>query len=91
MTENCEWVHVGDVVIESGRLALVDPALADEVVNLEGDGAVLVGAPGLMVTTGLGDGTYPVLAHYMDVEGIGRRLTAVSVTFLDHEDSDDAI
>ena len=88
MTENCEWRHVGDVVIESGRLALVDPVLA-EVVNLEGDGDVLIGAPGLIVTTGLGDGVYPVLAHYMDVEGIGRRISAVEVTFLDHEDDYD--
>jgi hypothetical protein len=89
MPENCEWVHIGDVVIESGRLALVDPVLADHVVNLEGDGDVVVGAPGLLVSTGLGDGSYPVLAHYMDVEGIGRRLTAVEVTFLDHEEVPD--
>jgi len=82
-----EWVHVGQVVIESGRLALVDPELSDDLLSLEDDGSgeILVGAPGLIVSTGLGDGRYPVDVLYTDVEGLGRRIAAVQVTFLEHE------
>ncbi len=38
------------------RSLQVDPVLADEVVDLEGNEDIVVGAPGLMVSTGLGDG-----------------------------------
>lgn len=40
-----KWVYVGVVIIETGRLALVDPALSDEVVNLGGNEDIVVGAP----------------------------------------------
>lgn len=72
-----EWAYVGDVVVESGRLALVDPALADELLRLPDDRSdeIVVGAPGLIVTTGLGDGRYPVDVLYTDVEGIGRSMS----------------
>jgi hypothetical protein len=76
------WVHVGDVVVETGQVAIVDPALADEVVNLEGIDDILVGAPGLIVSSGLGDGIYPVEVMYKDLEPDDRRIAAVMVTFL---------
>jgi hypothetical protein len=87
--QSCGWVYVGDVIIETGRLALVDPVLADEVVNLEGNEDIVVGAPGLMVSTGLGDGRYPVDVLCTDVGGIGRRIAAVQVTFLEPEHEDE--
>jgi len=49
----------------------------------------VVGAPGLMVSTGLGDGRYPVDVLYTDVEGGGRRIAAVQVMFLDLEHKDE--
>jgi hypothetical protein len=85
-----DWVHVGEVIIETGRLALVDPALADEVVHLEGNEDVVVGAPGLLVSTGLGDGRYPVDVLYEDLGDLGRRVACVQITFLpDHTHDDD--
>lgn len=77
------------MIIETDPLAMVDSTLADEVVNLGATRTIVVGAPGLMVSTGIGDGRYPVDVLYTDVEGAGRRIAAVQVTFLEHEHEDE--
>jgi hypothetical protein len=43
-----EWVHVADVIIDMGRLVLVDPVLVDELPDDDGADEILVGASGLI-------------------------------------------
>lgn len=44
-------------------------------------GEKLVRGVGVNVPTGLGDGIYPVIAHYETLEGIGRRLFSIYIPF----------
>lgn len=89
-----EWQVIGQVPIDTGRLALVDPMNADdvtareeeedpgtlnyEVVNNEGGIGVAVYA-----ATGLGDGIYPVEARFAEVQG-AMRIVEIRVRFLPH-------
>ena len=43
-----EWVHVADVIIDIGRLVLVDPVLVDELPYDDGADEILVGASGFI-------------------------------------------
>jgi hypothetical protein len=88
-----DWQVIGEVPIDTGRLALVDPMNADDVSRHEMD------EPGLMnyevvtnengagvavyVSTGLGDGIYPVEARFEQAEG-STRIAEVRVRFLPH-------
>lgn len=41
---------------------------------------------GICTSTGLGDGLYPVVAHYVDDETFGRRVARVEVIFLPEDE-----
>jgi hypothetical protein len=88
-----EWQVIGQVPIDTGRLALVDPMNAEDVADHER------GEPGLLnyevvtsdlgvgvavyVSTGLGDGLYPIGARFEEAEG-SMRIAEVRVKFLPH-------
>jgi hypothetical protein len=98
-----DWQVIGEVLIDTGRLALVDPMNAEDVVRHEDDVAARLeddDSPGSMmtyevvtnefgvgvalyVTTGLGDGVYPVKARFEQAEG-AMRIAEVRVRFLPH-------
>jgi hypothetical protein len=87
-------LHVGDIAIDTGRLIMCDPCRAEEVAAQANEsdeqgahqytkvfGEKLVMGVGVNVPTGLGDGIYPVIAHYETLEGIGRRLFSIYIPF----------
>ncbi len=94
-----KWVEIGKVAVDSGRLLISDHCYQDQkaVQDLED---LLEGAgfpdhlslpfdlghegAGISVHAGLGDGLYPVTARYEDVEGWGKRIAEVKITFLPH-------
>lgn len=58
--------------------------------NLAGQlnfGAGHAGA-GVVSSTGLGDGLYPVYAEYVDDPNWGRRITRLEIVFIDDEDEE---
>ena len=44
---------------------------------------------GVCVSTGVGDGLYPVYANIEEVPGWGERVTSVRIEFIEGEDDDD--
>jgi hypothetical protein len=77
-----EWVKVGQVVIDSGRLLLTDPAYAGDLEDFlqtfpDRSGAASKGDVAMLVTAGLGDGDYPVSAKYTD-----GKIASVRVDFI---------
>jgi hypothetical protein len=90
-----QWEQVGEVGIDSGTLALVDPVYAETVSAAEGLEATDTGGVGtirpqgavrdlgVIVSTGLGDGMYPVEVRYEEAEG-SQRIAEVRVRFLPH-------
>jgi hypothetical protein len=88
-----EWQVIGQVPVDTGRVAIVDPMNADDVSRREMD------EPGTLtyevvendygigvavyVGTGLGDGLYPVEARFEEAEG-SMRIAEVRVRFLPH-------
>jgi hypothetical protein len=89
-----EWKAIGQVPIDTGRLVLVDPMNADDVTRHEEDGDPstltyelvtndLGVAVALMLSTGLGDGLYPVEACFEGAEG-AMRIAEVRIRFLPH-------
>jgi hypothetical protein len=98
MTESNEWQRIGEVPVDTGRLVLVDPmnlgdALdhEDEVLEQEVTESMTYElvtnehgvAVALVLSTGLGDGLYPVEARFEDVEG-AVRVAEIRVRFLPH-------
>jgi hypothetical protein len=93
MPETSDWQVIGQVPIDTGRLALVDPMNTDDVSLYEMDepGAMTyevvtndygVGVA-VLLGTGLGDGLYPVEARFEEAEG-AKRIAEVRVRFLPH-------
>jgi hypothetical protein len=88
-----EWQVIGQVPIDTGRLALVDPMNAEDVSDHEMDEPatlhyeVVTNDHGVGVAvllgTGLGDGLYPVEARFEEAEG-DMRIAQVRVRFLPH-------
>jgi hypothetical protein len=74
-TKEHVWHTIGNVVIDTATLMVCDPCNADE-----GEGSDLA----VFVDTGLGDGNYPVSVRYEDVQGFGKRVAEVRITFLPH-------
>jgi hypothetical protein len=88
-----EWQVIGEVPIDTGRLALVDPMNAEVVADHE------LGVPGTLnyeavsndlgvgvavyVSTGLGDGVYPIEVRFEEAEEV-TRIAEVRVRFLPH-------
>ena len=93
MTESTEWQRIGDVPVDTGRLVVFDPANlddVDDVVDHEMDSMTydLITnkhgvAVALVLSTGLGDGLYPVEARFEKAEGT-MRIAEMRVRFLPH-------
>src|SRR4029453_1091101 len=98
MTESTEWLRIGDIPVDTGRLVLVDPTNLDDASHHEDevlDQEVLESmtyelvtneygvAVALLFSPGLGDGLYPVEARFEDVAG-AVRIAEVRVKFLPH-------
>ena len=93
MPETSDWQLIGQVPIDTGRLALVDPMNVDDVARHEEDPPgwmsyeVVTNNYGVGVAvllgTGLGDGVYPVEARFEEAEG-AMRIAEVRVRFLPH-------
>ena len=89
MSEN---IHIGDIAIDSGRLVMVDPCRIQEVadtanaaldvvcIRKDFSPTVNMGI-GVVLPTGLGDGIYPVIAHYETHKQFGRRIMGLTVLF----------
>jgi hypothetical protein len=96
MPETSDWQLIGQVPIDTGRLALVDPMNVDDVArheeaplgsmtcevvtNVTNDYGVGVA---VLFGTGLGDGVYPVEARFEEAEG-AMRIAEVRIRFLPH-------
>jgi hypothetical protein len=88
-----DWQVIGQVPIDTGRLALVDPMNVDDVASHEQDPAgsmtyeFVTNDYGVGVAvlcgTGLGDGVYPVEARFEEAEG-AVRIAEVRIRFLPH-------
>jgi hypothetical protein len=93
MPETSDWQLIGQVPIDTGRLALADPMNADDVARHEEDqpGSMTYEvvtndhdvAVAMVLGTGLGDGVYPVEARFEEAEGT-IRIAEVRVRFLPH-------
>jgi hypothetical protein len=93
MPETSDWQLIGQVPIDTGRLALVDPMNVDDVARHEEDPPgsmtyeVVTNRYGVGVAvllgTGLGDGVYPVEARFEEAEG-AVRIAEVRGRFLPH-------
>jgi hypothetical protein len=90
--------RIGEIPIDSGRLVLLDPQNVDDVVNHEDQemdeqtdwstNYELVSndfniAVALILSTGLGDGVYPVEARFEEAEG-AIRVAEIRIRFLPH-------
>ncbi len=90
--------RIGEMPIDSGRLVLLDPQNVDDVVNHEDQemdeqtdwstNYKLVSndfniAVALILSTGLGDGVYPVEARFEEAEG-AIRVAEIRIRFLPH-------
>jgi hypothetical protein len=90
--------RIGEIPIGSGRLVLLDPQNVDDVVNHEDQemdeqtdwstNYELVSndfniAVALILSTGLGDGVYPVEARFEEAEG-AIRVAEIRIRFLPH-------
>jgi hypothetical protein len=93
-----EWQRIGEIPLDSGRLVLLDPQNVDDVVNHEDQemdeqtdwstNYELVSndfniAVALILSTGLGDGVYPVEARFEEAEG-AIRVAEIRIRFLPH-------
>jgi hypothetical protein len=84
-------VHIGDVAVDSGRIVVMDPCNADEVVEMIGHtegptcyrkGKLNMGI-GVILPTGIGDGIYPLIAVYDDTlpSKYGNRIARLLIEF----------
>jgi hypothetical protein len=86
--EMTDWQQIGD---DSGQLALVDPQYADVVAGHVMDTPLIfesvandIGVPiAVVLSSGLGDGAYPVEARFEEVAGTVR-VAEVRIRFLPH-------
>lgn len=97
MTESTEWQRIGEVPVDTGRLVLVDPMNLDDavdhevVVDHEMDASMTYElvtnkhgvAVALVLSTGLGDGVYPVEVRFEEAEG-AVRIAELRIRFLPH-------
>jgi hypothetical protein len=96
------WQIVGEVAIDSGTIALIDPqndALLEDYWTGIGSGLIEPASVhrlsteagvlvGLIVRTGFGDGVYPVEARFTDEGDLGRRVAEIRIQFIESEPGD---
>lgn len=95
-----QWIFMGHVAVDSGRLLIIDPCKIDllsasEIHGICWDSGLAEtiqvntpkGKPGLAVIfdTGLGDGLYEVFGLVKKVRGIGLRIAEVKIEFIPNE------
>jgi len=80
MTKSNEWQRIGEVPVDTGRLVVeheMDSMTYDLVTNEIGVAVAMV------LSTGLGDGVYPVEARFEEAAG-AIRIAEIRVRFLPH-------
>ena len=88
--DSTEWQMLGSVTIDTGTLLLIDPVHGGaDVGTLAESEHAQVPVPGgdfsaVLVTTGMGDGRYPVEGRFADCL-FGRRIAEIRVRFLDDD------
>ncbi len=95
-----QWIFIGHVAVDSGRLLIIDPCNIDLISDAELHGicwdsglAEIIrintpeGKSGLAVTfdTGLGDGLYEVMGLVKKIRGLGLRIAEAKITFISDE------
>jgi hypothetical protein len=97
MTESDGWQRIGEIPVDTARIVLVDPTNIEDlvdhevIVDRETDVSMTYElvtskhgiAVALVLTTGLGDGLYPVESRFEEVEG-AMRIAEIRVRFLPH-------
>jgi hypothetical protein len=89
--QSSEWQRIAEVPVDTGRLVIVDPRNVDDIAVGVDDPAGTYGlvsnghgpAVALVVSTGLGDGFYPVEARFEEAAG-AVRIAEVRIRFLPH-------
>jgi hypothetical protein len=85
-----KWQVFGSVTVDSGTLLLIDPIHGDadfgELSDSEHAQVPIIGGDfsAVLVSTGMGDGRYPVEGRFVDCP-FGRRVAEIRVRFLDDE------
>ena len=88
--DSTEWQVLGSVTIDTGTLLLIDPVHGDaDVGTLAESQHAQVPVPGgdfsaVLVSTGMGDGRYPVEGRFADCP-FGRRIAEIRLRFLDDD------
>jgi hypothetical protein len=87
------WHTIGQVPVDTGRLALLDPSNVELLVGHEQDALdemtcrVITNDYGVgvvaLLSTGLGDGWYPIEARFEEAAGAAR-IAEIRVRFLPH-------
>lgn len=87
-----EFIEIGRVYVDAGCVAVGDPSYfdqvedwSDEVMNAYNTGEKYgqYGGFGMVMESGIGDGSYTVSVRYEDVPGFGRRIAEMRVLFID--------
>jgi hypothetical protein len=89
--QSSEWQRIGEIPVDTGRLVIVDPQNVDDidvgVDDPEGTYGLVANEHGiaeaLVVSTGLGDGFYPVEARFEEAVG-AVRIAEIRIRFLPH-------
>jgi hypothetical protein len=95
-----KWESLGQLLIDHGEMVLMDRSYLHEVPDPddEGDESLLF-VPvvndfgielGMVMSTGIGDGVYPIEARFEDT-AFGRKIAEVRIRFLPHPELGDDI
>jgi len=98
--EEEEWVHLGYIPVDSGQIIIGDPCSIDDYHATENRADTLVEARtktfknkrkidiSLKLSTGMGDGYYPVIGKIVNLGRFGKRLAAIQIVFIETEIED---
>lgn len=86
-----EWETIGHVGVDAGCLLIGDPSYVFDGFDYEAEVCSdwqfyreAIDGLAMLVSSGLGDGMYPVEAKIEEVEGWGERVTEVRIRFIPH-------
>jgi hypothetical protein len=93
---------VGHVAVDSGQVMIVDPCyvlpdtgLRDEIFEVNEKStageflAAGIGGTGVSAFSGFGDGSYPVVAEFIDKGKWGVRVKSLTITFIRDDDEEE--
>jgi hypothetical protein len=87
---NGRWVKLGDVGVDTGTVAITDPAITPDSYSPTWEPLPARYGSGVLVHSGLGDGCYEVWGWVADFGPmVGERLAQIVVTFIGEDDEDD--